>query len=353
MWNNNGFTRMLNIEYPIIQAPMAGKPTTPELAAEVSNAGGLGMVGAGYFSVDKVKDTVRQVKELPSLPFGVNLFVVDEQDISSDELEKGFDVLEPFRNELNMNNEMPDLRFDNHLETKIEVLIEENVPVCSFTFGIPSTEILNRLKDNGILTIGTATTVEEAKAIEQAGMDAVVMQGSEAGGHRATFLGEANDSMVGTIALVPQTVDHVSIPVIASGGIMDGRGCAAAYMLGAKAVQMGTAFLTTYESGAPHAQKEAILDANEDHTVITKAFSGKEARGIQNRFTRFMEEQPFILPYPIQNSLTKGIRSEAAKQDNAELMSLRSGQGNRLSTMIGARELFYKIVREVDQLLGG
>jgi len=353
MWNNTELTKILNIKYPIIQAPMAGKPTTPELAAEVSNAGGLGMVGAGYFSVEKVRDTVRQVKELTSLPFGVNLFVVDEEDIAADELEKGFNVLEPFRNELNLNNEMPDLRFDNHLETKVEVLIEENVPVCSFTFGIPSTQIIKRLRDNGLLAIGTATTVEEAKAIEGVGMDAVVMQGSEAGGHRATFLGEANDSMVGTIALVPQTVDHVAIPVIASGGIMDGRGCAAAYMLGAQAVQMGTAFLTTYESGAPHLHKEAILDANEENTVITKAFSGKEARGIQNRFTRFMEEQPFITPYPIQNSLTKGIRSEAATQDNTELMSLWSGQGNRLSKMIGARELFYKIVREVDQLLGG
>lgn len=351
MWNKTDLTSMLQIEYPIIQAPMAGGPTTPQLVSEVSNSGGLGMIGAGYLSADQFKTTIQDVKQRTNLPFGVNLFVVKEENISEVELHKSFQTLEPFRKELNLSNELPEIKNSLEIERHIEVIIEENVPVCSFTFGIPAQSIINRLKENKITVIGTATTVEEAIAVERAGMDAVVAQGSEAGGHRGSFLGDNKGGLIGTMALVPQIVDHVKIPVIASGGIMDARGFAAAKMLGAEGVQMGTVFLTTRESGAHDLHKKAIMEATEENTVLTKSFSGKEARGIQNEFIRLMNENAFIAPYPIQNSLTKPIRKEAAKQGNANFMSLWAGQGTRLNKETTVKQLFEEIVSEIDRKL--
>ncbi|TKD70704.1 NAD(P)H-dependent flavin oxidoreductase [Pseudalkalibacillus hwajinpoensis] len=348
MWNKTELTRILQIEYPIIQAPMAGGPTTPELVSEVSNAGGLGMIGAGYLSADQLKTTIQDVKQRTNLPFGVNLFVVKEENISEVELHKSFQTLETFRKKLNLSNELPEVKTSLEIERHIEMIIEENVPVCSFTFGIPDQSIINRLKENKITVIGTATTVEEAIAVERAGMDAIVAQGSEAGGHRGSFLG---GGIIGTMALAPQVDDHVKIPVIASGGIMDGRGFAAATMLGAEGVQMGTVFLTTRESGAHDLHKKAIMDATEENTVLTKSFSGKEARGIENEFIRLMNENAFIAPYPIQNSLTKSIRKEAAKQGNAHFMSLWAGQGTRMNKETTVKELFEELVLEINAKL--
>ena len=197
----------------------------------------------------------------------------------------------------------------------------------------------------------TATTVEEAVAVEKAGADAVIAQGAEAGGHRGTFTGDFQAAMVGTIALVPQVADAVQIPVIASGGIMDGRGIAAALALGASAVQMGTAFLMCEEAGVPNAYKEAILHAREDQTRITRAFSGRPARGIANRFmTAFesAEAAETILPFPIQNNLTRPLRAAAVKQDRAEFLSLWAGQGVRMARRQSAAELMARLVQETS-----
>jgi nitronate monooxygenase len=182
--------------------------------------------------------------------------------------------------------------------------------------------------------IGTATTVDEAIALEKAQVDAIVAQGSEAGGHRATFGSDFDSGMIGTISLVPQVVDAVTVPVIASGGIMDGRGIAAALALGASAVQMGTAFLTCDEAGVPEVYKKVILQAREHETRLTRAFSGRPARGIVNRFmTEFdaIDASGSILPFPLQNDLTRPLRSAAAKQGRAEFLSLWAGQGVRLA----------------------
>lgn len=354
MWNQNRLTTLLAIEYPIIQAPMAGGPTTPELVSEVSNCGGLGMVGAGYLSVEQLKDQIRLIKERTRSPFGVNLFVVEPPVVTEQTIEESFCELAYFREKLDMSDDLPPMEDSSPLEEYIHIIAEEEVPVCSFTFGIPPQPLLSYLKERGIVVIGTATSVREAIAVEEAGMDAVVVQGSEAGGHRGTFLPSEGEGMVGTMALVPQVVDHVTIPVIASGGIMDGRGCAAAYMLGAEASQLGTVFLTTHESGAPDPHKKAILEATEVDTVITNAFSGKHARGIGNTFThRMKDKQHHIAPYPIQNRLTKWIRKEAAKRGEAQYMSLWAGQGTRLNRVIHVRELMGQIVEETGKRLNG
>jgi len=352
MWNQNRLTEMLGITEPIIQAPMAGGTTTSELVASASNFGGLGMIGAGYLDDTQLREQVRKTKQQTDERFGVNLFVVDPLDVSEQKVSESMEDLKPFRKALEVSEEVPNFPMSWGLENKIHIILEEDVPVCSFTFGIPSQELISLLKQNNRIVIGTATTVKEAIAVENAGMDAVVVQGSEAGGHRATFLhSEEEEGLVGTMALVPQVVDHVHIPVIASGGIMDARGCAAAYMLGAEATQLGTVFLTTYESGAREPHKKAIMIATEEETVITKAFSGKNARGIRNEFTEHMKDKT-IAPYPFQNTLTKVIRKEAARQEKSQYMSLWAGQGNRLNKFVSANELLTELTQETKRMLG-
>lgn len=353
MWHENKVTQILNIKYPIIQAGMAGGITTPELVAAVSNAGGLGTLGAGYMTPDQLRSSILKVKQLTNKPFGVNLFIPEIQDVSEEEIEKANEWLRPFREQLNIS-EIPKVKktTESIFEKQIEIIMEEQVPVCSFTFGIPSKETVQQLKKRKIVMIGTATTVKEAIANEENGMDMVVVQGSEAGGHRGTFMGSFEDAMIGTMALVPQTVDHVEIPVIAAGGIMDGRGVLAALVLGAQAVQMGTAFVTSLESGVTKSHKEAILNSNEEQTVVTSTFSGKPARGIRNEFIMKMMKHEKELPkYPIQNTLTTSIRREAAKQKRTEWMSLWCGQNSRSSQYQTASETISDIRSQVDEMV--
>ncbi|MEI3606399.1 nitronate monooxygenase [Pseudogracilibacillus sp. SE30717A] len=353
MWYENKVTQLLNIKYPIIQAGMAGGVTTPELVAAVSNSGALGNLGAGYMSPEQMQETIKKIKQVTDKPFGVNLFIPENAEVSEEEVIKANEWLQPFREELNLS-EQSEVKKPNALffEEQINILLEEKVKVCSFTFGLPSKEIVQKLKKENIVVIGTATTVEEAIANEELGIDMVVVQGSEAGGHRGTFSGSFKDAMIGTMALVPQTVDNVNIPVIAAGGIMDGRGVLSALILGAQAVQMGTAFVTSVESGADKQHKEAILNSTEDQTVVTSAFSGKPARGIRNDFITKMANHEEELPkYPIQNTLTKSIRSEAAKQNHPEWMSLWSGQNPRLSKQQPVSEMLAEIISQVDTII--
>ncbi|MGV2621956.1 UNVERIFIED_CONTAM: nitronate monooxygenase [Halobacillus marinus] len=329
---------ILGLTYPIIQAGMAGGVTTPELVAAVSNTGALGSLGAGYMTGDALKTSVQRIKQLTNRPFAVNLFVPEYPTYSKAEMEEAERWLEPYRRELGVEvSPIPEADMD-HFDRQVCILIEENVPIVSFTFGIPHRKTMERLKQEGIQLIGTATNVEEAVLNERSGMDMVVAQGSEAGGHRGTFLGSERGGMIGTISLVPQIFDQVTIPVIAAGGIMDSRGVRAAMALGASGVQMGTAFVTCKESGAHPRHKEAILGARETETAVTASFSGKPARGIENAFIRRMEGKPH-LPYPLQNSLTKPIRSAAAQNGDTRYMSLWSGQSPRLSDNRSAAEV--------------
>ncbi|WP_042162464.1 NAD(P)H-dependent flavin oxidoreductase [Paenibacillus gorillae] len=348
----NDFTRRLKIQFPIIQAPMAGGPTTPELVAEVSNAGGLGSLGAAYLTPEKLRSTIQEVRQLTEQPFGVNLFVPEEAAESQAIIKEMTSHLNKYRVELGVKENPPIDSTPESFEQQIQVLLEERVPVVSFTFGIPPKDVIEVLKSQGIMVIGTATTVEEAKLLELAGVEAIVAQGSEAGGHRGTFLKSNTDSLVGTIALVPQIVDQVSIPVIASGGIMDGRGLVASLSLGAAAVQMGTAFLASMESGAHNVYKKAILTANEDSTVVTRAYSGKPARGIKTTFIEEIDQYAGTIPaFPIQNAMTRDIRQAAAKTNNPEYMSLWAGQGLRLATDHPAAAIIQQTMSQAQVLV--
>ncbi len=349
-------TKRLKIKYPIIQAPMAGGITTSELVAAVSNSGGLGMIGAGYLTPAQLREQIREVKALTLNPFGVNVFVPGEFTISQNEIDFANEKLRSIKTQLNIVEDsvkLPDYRklietFDEHLE----IIIEEKVSICSFTFGIPSKKVIRGLKEHQIILIGTATTVREALENEENGMDMVVVQGSEAGGHRGNFINSHQESMIGLMSFIPQAVDCVRIPVIAAGGIMDGRGLMAAICLGAKAVQMGTAFLTCKESGAHTLHKEAILQSDEDQVILTRAFSGKWARGIKNPFISTMHEDEASFPaFPVQNTLTQSIRKGSAAQNNPDYMSLWSGQSPRLAMIQTAEELIKDIMSQAVNII--
>lgn len=354
MWDNR-VTELLNIEYPIIQAPMAGGVTTPELVASVSNAGGLGMVGAGYMEPDQLRMQIREIKKLTDRPFGVNLFIPSEFQISNLDFDLAFNRLQPIRDELNIKEEIPVLPDSKEDHVKfpqlLDVIIGEKVPICSFTFGIPKEEVISKLKREGVILVGTATSVNEAEMNENAGMDIVVGQGSEAGGHRGTFSEGGGDHLIGVMSLIPQITDRVSIPVIAAGGIMNGKGVMASLCLGAKGVQMGTAFLTCKESGAHKVYKQAVLQANDSDTVLTRAFSGKWARGIRNQFIDEMAESQVPIPdYPVQNKLTTQIRKAAATGNDSRFMSLWSGQSPGLAKDQTVKELIREIVSQAEEI---
>ncbi|MCY1037513.1 nitronate monooxygenase [Staphylococcus nepalensis] len=346
-------TEVLGIKLPIIQAGMAGS-TTPELVATVSNSGGLGTIGAGYFTANRLDSEITHVQELTDLPFAVNLFVPSEQLYVPENVERMNAWLKPYRRALNLEEPVIDISEEQQFNEAINVVIEKGIPVVSFTFGIPKQSVIEKLKARQITLVGTATSVEEAIANESAGMDAVIAQGSEAGGHRGSFTVASGDHtpLIGTMSLIPQVVDNVSIPVIAAGGIMDGRGIVASMVLGAEAVQMGTAFLTSEESGASTLYKNAIQHSKETDTVITNVFTGKPARGIDNEFIRKMDYYDDDIPdYPIQNQLTNGIRKAAAQKGNAQWTHLWSGQSPRLSQFVSASVLIDNIVKETRSIL--
>lgn len=345
-------TKQLNIDYPIIQAGMAGS-TTPELVAAVCNAGGLGTIGAGYFDGEKLSAEIDEVHQLTTKPFAVNLFVPSNNEIDNGQIEHMKAWLKPYRKAFNLEEPVVNITEQQQFDRAIDIIIEKKVPIVAFTFGIPSKETMTKLKKHNITIIGTATSVDEAQANEEAGVDIVVAQGSEAGGHRGSFIEKGNSSaLVGTMSLVPQIVDNTSLPVVAAGGIMDGRGLIASIALGAQGVQMGTAFLTTLESGANNVLRNAILNSKETDTVVTPVFSGKPARGIDNTFIHEMDKYDDTIPsYPIQNQLTNAIRKAAVQNGNANMTHLWSGQSPRLAQAISVDQLIQQILSQSSSVL--
>lgn len=337
---------LLGIEHPIIQAPMAGS-TTPELVAAVSNAGGLGMLGAANLSPGQITQAVTTIRSLTNRPFGVNLFAGGREDLRAVDPQPMLAILADYHAELGLPAPEPPNIDTDPFPVQLDAVLEAEVPVFSFTFGIPGLDVLAELHHLDITIMGTATTVDEARQLAAAGVNAVIAQGSEAGGHRGTFAASFEAALIGTMALVPQVVDAVSVPVVAAGGIMDGRGMVAAEALGASAVQMGTAFLTCREAGAPDVYKAAIRSARGEHTAMTRAFSGRPARGIVNAFMQTVSgREDAILPFPLQGAAIGPLRSEAAIRGDTRFLSLWAGQGARLARDLPAAELVEQLVEE-------
>lgn len=349
----NELLRRLGVAHPIILAPMGGGPSTPELVVAVSNAGGLGSLAGAYLTPDEIRQAVLRIRSLTDRPFAINLFV------GGRERADGFDAapMLALLAEVHASFGLPPPQLPpvepDPFDSQFEAVIAARPAAFSFTFGIPPAAALTRLKTSGIISMGTATTVEEARMLAEAGVDAIIAQGSEAGAHRGTFAGSFESSMIPTLDLVNGICTAVRLPVIASGGLMDGRDIAQAIEKGASAAQLGTAFLPCPESGASEAYKRAILNARQDTTVVTRVYSGRPARGLANEFiARVAGRENIILSYPMQNTLTRAMRAAAAKRGDAGYLSLWAGQGVARARAMSAGELVARLVEEMAEAHG-
>ena len=335
------------VEQPIFLAPLGGGPSTPALAAAVANAGGLGAIAAAYLTPTEIADTIRESRALTRRPLNVNLFTGGYHATTRKDMSPMLAAIAEVHRELGLPQPTLPAIPPDPFENQFEAILAAKPKVFSFTFGIPSPDIIERAKQAGMLVFGTATTVAEGRLLEAAGADAVVAQGSEAGGQRGTFDGSFEAGLVPLMELISELVESLRIPVIASGGLMDGRDIARVLKAGASAAQLGTAFLCCPESGASAAYKQALLAARDGHTAITYAFTGRAARGLENRFTRSMAgRRADTLPFPIQNLLTRDLRKASAKRGDPEFLSLWAGTGVARLRAIPAAELMQRLIAE-------
>jgi len=334
---------------PIIQGPMAGGATTPELVAAVSNAGALGSFAGSLLGPAALRTQVERIRSLTAQPFLLNFFVQRTPTPSPEEVAQGTELLRPVWESLGWTELPQPKQWCEDFDAQFDTLLELRPAAASFTFGILDAVQVERLHAAGILTIGTVTTVEEALAWQAIGADAVIASGIEAGGHRGTFIGRQEDATLTSQELWPAVAQAVTIPVIAAGNIMTGADIRQALALGASAVQMGTAFLVTDESGIHPAYKQRLIDAEGQPTRQTRSFSGRYARGIENRFMRQMASvEAQVPPYPVQNALTGSIRAAAAKNNDTELMSLWAGTGVARARPMPAKQLIELLASELQ-----
>ncbi|HUP56682.1 MAG TPA: nitronate monooxygenase [Bdellovibrionota bacterium] len=338
--------RTLGIDWPIILGPLGGGPSTPELVAEVSNAGAFGFLGAAYMPPDDLERALVRLRSLTSRPFGVNLFVpAADPALSQAQIDAALAATCPYRAELGLADPVVRPPFHERFDAQFVKILEARPRVFSFTFGLLDRALLEECRSRGIQTMGTATTLEEAQALEASGVDAVVAQGAEAGGHRGLFSPDQEDLLIGTLELTRAASSRLRIPVIAAGGIMNGKDIAAVLAQGAQAAQLGTAFLLCPEAGTSAPYREALKSGRE--TRLTRAFSGRWARGLPNRFMTEMEShRESLLPYPAQNSFTREIRKEAARAGRSEFLSLWAGEGVSRIREMKARELVETLKKE-------
>lgn len=353
MWNKTKFTRLLDIEYPIVQGPFGGGLSSVELTSIVSNAGCLGSFGGQPFTASEIIDTCREIRKHTNKPFNINLWVNDRDSqlatFGDDEYEKLTELFKPYFKELGLSIPERPTNLCGKFEEQIEAIFAAKPAVFSFVYGIPNSAILGNCRLLGIKTVGTATTVEEAIALQNAGVDAIVATGMEAGGHRVSFLRTAEESLTGTFALIPQVADSVSIPIIAAGGIADARGLKAALALGADAVQMGTVFLATNQSNASQDHKDKLFTTDAKYTTLTKVFTGRLSRGIKNRLTEDLKEyEKLLAPYPLQSKFMSFLKAyPATANSNPDFKSYWCGQSASLLRHKDAHQLIDTLVSEM------
>jgi nitronate monooxygenase len=351
MWPDRRICDLMKIETPIIQAPMAGS-ATPELASAVSNAGGLGSLGCGEMTLDEVGDAAAAVRAQTNRPYNLNFFIQDAPTTDTAVLLRARQRLAPWYRELDLGEPpaaLPDLG-PTFGEAHISLLLEIRPSVVSFHFGVPGREAITTLKQAGIVLISTAANVAEARSLEEAGIDAIIAQGWEAGGHRGSHRPTAPFEGVGTMALVPQIVDAVKVPVIAAGGIGDGRGIAAAFALSASGVQMGTAFLSCPEAGTDQARRALLRQARDTDTMVTDAISGRSARALRSRFAEEMERFREPLPAFLQMYALSTPLMDAAP--DADVSFHLYGQAAALCLELPAAVLLRRLTEEAAEVFG-
>ncbi|MCE4538834.1 nitronate monooxygenase [Pelomonas sp. P7] len=310
---------------PIWMAPMAGEAASAALVAAVSAGGGVGQLGAAYLAPARIGEVAAEIRARTDRPFGINLFWPQPWMPDAAGLDAYLQRLAAWHAELGLPPPTRPERFEEDFEAQLEATIAARPAVISFAMGDPGPARVAALKAQGFKVVGTATQVAEGRLLQASGVDAVVAQGYEAGGHRGGFLGSPEGALIGTLALVPQLVDALDVPVLAAGGIADARGVAAAQALGASAVTVGTAFLLVDECPLSPAYREALVAAGDADSTLTRAFSGRFARGVANRVTHELEGAE-LPAFPQPNAASRPLRQAAAKAGRADFISLWAGQ---------------------------
>jgi len=349
VWSQNNFTKALNIKYPIIQAPMASAASI-ELASEVSNAGGLGSLGLSYHKIENILPDYKKILNKTNHSINLNFMTHKEPSKNDIKAKKYMNEVKKYYEEYKVA-EIPNLINTTETFNKehLELLLEMNPKIVSFHFGLPQQDYIQSIKNQNIYIISSATTVKEAKILEDSGADAIIAQGYEAGGHRGTFASSYKEGEIGLFSLLPQVVEATSVPVIAAGGIANGKGIAAALMLGAQGVQIGTAFLSCPEASVHPLWQNAISNASTRDTRITSAFTGRPARGIVNRLVMDMENKNDIIPdFPTVGSVIKPLANIAATNGKDDFLSLWAGQSAPMNRNISASELIELLAEETS-----
>lgn len=352
-WIRGAVAQRLGLARPIVQGPFGGGLSSVDLVTAVSDAGGLGSFGAHLLDGAGIADVAKAIRSRTNRPFALNLWLPFEDSEGPLVDDAGYEdyigLLAPFYVELGIDPPARPERFTPCFDEQMEAVFDAHPAAFSFVFGVPSPWILDRCRTLGIATIGTATTPDEAVALDAAGVDLIVATGFEAGGHRVSFLRQPEDCLTGSLSLIPQVVDAVHAPVIAAGGIADGRGIVAALALGAQAVQIGTAFLACDESNASALHRERLFSDDAKHTGLTRAFSGRLARGLSNRLMeQLRRKEDALAPYPVQSWLTGTMRPAAEAQGRTDLMSLWAGQSSPLLRHRSASSLMIALTQEVE-----
>ncbi|HTE25853.1 NAD(P)H-dependent flavin oxidoreductase [Flavitalea sp.] len=356
MWYNTKVTKLLGIDYPILQGPFGGNLSSVELVATVSNAGGLGGYGAYTLSPDEIVELDTRIRASTDKPYNINLWVSDSDTldgtVTNDQYEGVKKIFEPYFDRAGI--EMPGKPgpFRSRFENQVQTILDIRPRLFSFVFGIPSADILEQCRKSGIRTAGAATTLDEAIALDEAGVDMIIASGFEAGGHRPSFLAAAEQSTIGTFVLLQLIKDKVKTPVIAAGGIANGRGIAAAFTLGADAVQVGTAFLACDESGALPVHRRMLLSDASKYTSLSRVFTGRLGRGITTTLaTDLVGKEKQLLPFPLQANFMSSLRKAAIDQQNWNMILFWSGQIAPILHHTKAWELMQSLIEETTEII--
>ena len=351
MWYNTKATQLLGIQYPILQGPFGGNLSSVELVATVSNMGGLGGYGAYTLSPQEIIDVDRQIKAATNKAYNINLWVSDtdaiDGSVNDEQFEKTKALFKPYFDEAGIELPAKPAPFKTRFENQVEVILAIKPKVFSFMFGVPSPDILEESRKRGIVTVGAATTLDEAIYLENAGVDMIIASGFETGGHRPSFLAAAESSTTGTFVLLQLIKEKVKVPVIAAGGIANGRGIAAALTLGADAAQIGTAFLATDESNALPIHRQMLFSDAAKYTTLSRAFTGRLGRGLTSRIAQDMlHQEAALLPFPLQTTFMAPLRKAALEQEKWDMILFWGGQIAPILKHTKAGELMKALIEE-------
>lgn len=351
MWNHTKITELLGIDYPIMQGPFGGNLSSVELTATVSNAGGLGGYGAYTMSPQEIFDVDKQIKAATNKPYNINLWVSDHDipqgGLTDDKFAKTIRQYKPYFDELGIPLPEKPAPFQSRFENQLDVILDIRPKVFSFMLGVPSADVLEECRKKGIITVGVATTLDEAVFLEAAGVDMIIASGFEGGGHRPSFLASAESSLTGTFVLLQLIKEKVKAPIIAAGGIANGKGIAAALALGADAVQIGTAFLATDESNALPIHREMLFSDASKYTTLSRAYTGRLGRGITSRIAKdLIGKEENILPFPLQTTLISPLRKAALDQQKWDMILFWGGQIAPILKHKKAKDLMHSLIEE-------